>query len=63
MIQNKAELEHSLRALSDIEEALVSLKNRVYPVNPELFEAMAESYYKSIVEIRYEIDTYLKKRK
>ena len=59
MIHNDAELELNRAALKDIEAALFALKRKLEAHNPALFNSMAESYYKDIIAIRSEIDTYL----
>jgi len=59
MISNSEKLRLNQEALSDIEDALYSLKNKVYEKNPELYFSMAQDYIKSINDIRAEIDDNL----
>lgn len=48
MINNNRELELSREALINLEKALLALKEKVEPVNKELFIAMSQDYYKDI---------------
>ncbi|MFZ1322608.1 MAG: hypothetical protein WAT71_13710 [Ignavibacteria bacterium] len=59
MINYSEKLRLNREALSDIEDALYSLKSKVYEKNPELFFSMSQDYVKSISEIRAEIDHQL----
>jgi len=56
MINNSEKLRLNREALSDVEDALYSLKNKVFEKNPELYYSMAQDYIKSINDIRAEID-------
>lgn len=58
MINNNRELELSREALINLEKALLALKEKVEPVNKELFIAMSQDYYKDIKKIRNEIEEY-----
>lgn len=58
MIKNNQELELSREALVNLEKALLALKEKVEPVNKELFIAMSQDYYKDIISIRKEIEEY-----
>jgi hypothetical protein len=59
MIENDPQLEQAREALSHVERALSALRARVQPINPNLFNAMAENYWSNIRRIREEIDSYL----
>lgn len=58
MIRNNRELELSREALINLEKALLALKEKVEPVNKELFIAMSQDYYKDILKIRNEIEEF-----
>lgn len=58
MINNSRELELNREALLNLEKALLALKEKVEPVNKELFIAMSQDYYKDIIKIRNEIEEY-----
>lgn len=59
MIQNEDQYQQSFTVLQRLESALASLRRRVEPINPELFQAMAQTYIDEISEIRNEIDEYI----
>lgn len=59
MISNDEQYNQALTAERRIERALIALRKRVEPVNPELFQAMAQSYIKEVEEIRNEINEYV----
>ena len=59
MIENEEQYQQSFTILQRLEAALASLRRRVEPVNPELFQAMAQTYIDEISEIRNEIDEYI----
>ncbi len=61
MIQNKLQHEQAKQAIERLETALAALQRRVEPVNPELFEAMAQSYLSEIESIREEIVMFVSK--
>ena len=59
MIENKEQLIQAREALKNVEDALFSLKEKVYSENPALFEAMSEDYINMINEMQYEINEYI----
>lgn len=59
MIENESQYHQSVTVLQRLEIALSSLRLRVEPINPELFQAMAQSYIEEIAEIRSEIDEFI----
>ncbi|MHB8581510.1 MAG: hypothetical protein ACYDA4_16830 [Ignavibacteriaceae bacterium] len=59
MIENENQYQQSLTVLQRLESALVALRSRVEPVNPELFQAMAQTYIDEITELRNEIDEFI----
>ncbi len=59
MIENEGQLEQTRRAIAELENALQSLKARVFPENPALFEAMAADYVSSIRDLRADVDAYV----
>ncbi len=59
MLDNEEQYQQTLTVLQRLEAALSSLRRRVEPVNPELFQAMAQTYIDEITEIRSEIDEYI----
>jgi len=59
MIESDAQLDQTRQALTRLETALGSLRNRVRGANPALFEAMAQDYVEDIRRLREEIDAYL----
>lgn len=59
MIENESQYHQSVTVLQRLEIALASLRLRVEPVNPELFQAMAQSYIDGIADIRNEIDEFI----
>lgn len=59
MIKDKKELELSREALLNLETALQSLKEKIEPINKELFIAMSQDYFADISRIRCEIEEYL----
>ena len=48
-----------MKVLERLELALGALRKRINPINPALFEAMAQTYITEINEIRSEIDDYI----
>jgi hypothetical protein len=62
MIQNDAELAVEQEALSHIERALESLRERVYPKNPRNFAIYAEAYIDQINLLKAAIDEYLARK-
>ena len=59
MISSDEQYNQALMAERRVENALIALRKRVEPINPELFQAMAQSYIKEIEEIRNEINEYV----
>ncbi|WP_304131385.1 hypothetical protein [Ignavibacterium album] len=59
MIENSDQYHQALTVLQRTETALVALRQKVEPVNPELFQAMAQSYLDEIIELRNEIDEFI----
>jgi hypothetical protein len=59
MIENESQLEQTRRAIAELEDALQSLKTRVFPENPALFEAMASDYVTAICDLRADVDAYI----
>jgi len=59
MIKQTDKLRLNREALLEIEDALFDLKIKVFEKNPELYFSMAQDYFKSIEEIRAEIDYLL----
>ena len=59
MIESEEQYQQSFTVLQRLEAALASLRRRVEPINPELFQAMAQTYIDEISEIRNEIDEYI----
>lgn len=59
MIENENQYQQALTVLQRLERALVALRRRVEPVNPELFQAMAQTYVDEITELRNEIDEFI----
>ena len=59
MIENFDQYKQALTVLQRLETALASLRQRIEPVNPELFKAMAQTYIDEIIEIRNEVDEFI----
>jgi hypothetical protein len=59
MIENFEQYQQALTILQRLETALAALRQRVEPVNPELFKAMAQTYIDEIIEIRNEVDEFI----
>lgn len=59
MLENEEQYQQSVTVLQRLEVALASLRRRVEPINPALFQAMAQTYIDEITEIRNEIDEYI----
>jgi len=57
-IENFEQYEQALIVLQRLETALAALRQRIEPVNPELFEAMAQTYENEITEIRNKLDEF-----
>jgi hypothetical protein len=60
MIRNYKDLAHFRTQLAHAENALVSLHERVYAKNPRNYAVFSESYIDMILELRAEIDAFLK---
>ena len=58
MIANEAELQQAQEYLAGIEEALATLKRKIYPRSPERFAVMAEACVDEIARLRADIDEY-----
>lgn len=59
MITNLEQLKLTRDALSNIEDAMHSLKLKVFEKNPNLYYSMAQDYLENIEEMRREIDEFL----
>jgi spore maturation protein CgeB len=59
MIENETQLEQTRRAIAELEDALQSLKTRVFPENPALFEAMASDYVTTLSKLRADVSAYI----
>lgn len=55
---NQKEYESSKKALRNLEQSLLSLKEKHLPDSPEKFELLAEPYVEKIEGIRSKIDNY-----
>ncbi len=56
--ENFEQYQQALTILQRLETALAALRQRVEPVNPKLFKAMAQTYIDEITEIRNELDEF-----
>lgn len=52
-------LESTKKALDLAERTLISLKKKVYPVNPQKYSILAEPYLEYINRLRTEKDEYI----
>lgn len=59
MITNDEELESTKKALDLAERALIALKKKVYPINPQKYSLLAEPYLEYINRLRTEKDEYI----
>jgi len=59
MINSDEELESTKKALDLAERTLISLKKKVYPVNPQKYSILAEPYLEYINRLRTEKDEYI----
>ncbi|MFA6226609.1 MAG: hypothetical protein WC620_10660 [Methanoregula sp.] len=59
MINNDEELESTKKALDLAERALIALKKKVYPINPQKYSLLAEPYLEYINRLRAEKDEYI----
>lgn len=55
---NSEQSEQAISVLHKLEDALESLRQRIESANPELFNAMEQTYIKEIKEIKNEIDKF-----
>jgi len=59
MISNDAELESTKIALDHAEKALIALKNKVFPLNPQKYYILSKPYLEYINRLRVEKDEYI----